>query len=579
MIDTDKTIQTQDVPFSSTVITKQTIANYRLVELKGSGGMANVFKAIQLSLDRPVALKIMHPHLNTSETFIARFEKEAKRAAMLHHENIVTIIDYGNDNGEYYIAMEYIDGTNLGEMLKHQKRMPLEICLHICHQVAEGLKYAHANGLVHRDIKPANIMLSTDGRVMITDFGIAKSSEDHSITATGQVIGSPSYMSPEQAAGKAIDHRSDIFSLGIILYEILAGEKPFKGDTYPSLIASIMSEKPEPLGRSRIDITPELDDVVQKALLKDQESRFQSVEELADCLYAQLSKFKISSYRKMMSDYLKSPIRTTQKLRADKITDHLESALYFLAVGEGKLAEAKKEFQEVLRFDKNNVAAKKYLARLESQPLLRNATSSSSIKLSYRYILYALVTFGIIWIIAFIVDKRPSSADFPAKSEIPLGADAILSQATPLNTIPAANGAVAAPAFEIEQYNQQNSEKAKLPITETPEARVSDQKESPPKALTEPATRKELSKMAFISYNYPNQRLSRFGLLKIVSNVTARLDIDQARFCWTNGPSFKLSPGSHLIEASAPGYQSVSTRIYLKRDQVDTLKIELAPTR
>ncbi len=294
----ESTLQAQDTHLSSTIISNRNIANYRLVELRGSGGMANIFKAIQLSLERPVALKIMHPHLITNEAFVARFEKEAKRAAMLQHENIVAIIDYGCDNGEYYIAMEYIDGTNLSEMLKKQKKMPLEICLHICHQVAEGLKYAHAAGIVHRDIKPANIMLSYDGRVMLTDFGIAKADGDLSITSTGQVIGSPSYMSPEQAAGKSLDHRSDIFSLGIILYEIIAGEKPFKGETYQSLIASIMSDTPASLRENRVDVTRELDQLVLKALSKSADSRHQSADEFSDAISAQLNKFKIPSLAK-----------------------------------------------------------------------------------------------------------------------------------------------------------------------------------------------------------------------------------------------------------------------------------------
>jgi len=237
-----------------------------------------------------VALKIMHPHFHTNEAFITRFEKEAKRAAMLQHENIVSIIDYGCDNGEYYIAMEYIDGTNLAEIIRKQRKMPLEVALHICHQVAEGLKYAHGMGLVHRDIKPGNIMLSYDGRVMITDFGIAKATGDSTITSAGQVIGSPSYMSPEQAAGRPTDHRSDLFSLGIIFYEIVAGEKPFNGETYQSLITSIMSDYPTSLQEFRIDVTREIDELVQRALIKVADSRYQSAEEFSEAVMGNVTR-------------------------------------------------------------------------------------------------------------------------------------------------------------------------------------------------------------------------------------------------------------------------------------------------
>jgi serine/threonine protein kinase len=546
-----------DNTLSSTIITKQTIANYRLVELKGSGGMANVFKAIQLSLDRPVAMKIMHPHLNTSEAFISRFEKEAKRAAMLQHENIVSIIDYGCDEGQYYIAMEYIDGTNLIEIMKRQSKLPLEICLHICHQVAEGLKYAHKSGLVHRDIKPANIMMSYDGRVMITDFGIAKSNQDHTVTSAGQVIGSPSYMSPEQAAGKSIDHRSDIFSLGIILYEILGGEKPFKGDTYQSLITSIMSERPTPLRQLRSDVTPEIDLLVQQALVKDLDSRYQSAEEFSEALFAQLAKFKISSFRKVMSDYLKNPIRTTEKLRIDKISDHMESALYFLAVGEGKLAEAKKEFQEVLRFDKKNTSARKYLSVLESQPILQKPSAGPRRKNHFIYVLYIAVILGIIGLSAFLlaiqpsnemVSSRPPIILYPASSQVPALPDAS-----------DASNNTADQNRDLRAGKIQSGGSNSIAATSTDSGRL-------PKSI----------KPDLMAYNYPDQRISRFGLLSVKTNILANLVIDDKRYGLSNGPPIKLSPGHHRLILSATGYRGTRADIFLKRDQGDTLKIRLA---
>jgi len=343
------------------------IDNYKVVELIGSGGMANIYKAIQLSLDRPIALKIMHQHLTREEGFVMRFEKEAKLAAQLQHENIVAIIDYGSDKGVYFIAMEHIDGKNLKEILSKQSRLPLEICLLISQQIAEGLKYAHVHNLIHRDIKPSNIILSHDGRVMLTDFGIAKGCDDLTITSTGQMIGSPAYMSPEQAAGRPIDHRSDIFSLGIIMYEIISGQKPFNGGTYQEMVQSIMSQQPESLQRLRIDVNPEIEAQVMKALVKDADSRYQSVEEFADRIYAELQRYKIPPVKKLISSFLSNPIKITNKLRTDKISNHMESALYYVTMGEGRLKEAEKEFQEVLRYDKNNKSAKEYLKKLRAQ--------------------------------------------------------------------------------------------------------------------------------------------------------------------------------------------------------------------
>jgi len=349
-----------------TSIAKRRIANFDIHELIGSGGMANIYKGIQLSLDRPVALKLLHQHLTINEDFVYRFENEAKQAAQLAHPNIVAIIDFGHHEKDYFIAMEYIDGQNLKEIMTRVKSMPLEVALLIAREVANGLKYAHSNGLIHRDIKPANIMLSSDGRVVITDFGIAKTHNDLSITQTGQTIGSPAYMSPEQAAGRPIDHRCDIFSLGIVFYEIITGERPFKGDTYQEMVTSIISEKPVPPSKLRVDVNEEIENIIHKTITKDIESRYQDADELVENINQQLEIYVIPSQKKMISEYLKNPIRTTEKLRVDRISKHTESALYLLNLGQGRIDDAIKEFESVLRFDKNNKLAKEKLDKLKA---------------------------------------------------------------------------------------------------------------------------------------------------------------------------------------------------------------------
>src|SRR4030067_1953821 len=170
--------------------------NFRISELIATGGMANIYRGVQVSLDRPIAVKRLHPHLTSNIDFVARFEKEAKSVARLRHENIVSIIDFGTDEEAYYLAMEYVEGKNLKEIIKSEKKVPAEIGIVIAEEVAQGLRYAHSAGLVHRDIKPANIMLSSYGGVKITDFGIAKFANDVSLTDTGSMIGRPAYMSP-----------------------------------------------------------------------------------------------------------------------------------------------------------------------------------------------------------------------------------------------------------------------------------------------------------------------------------------------------------------------------------------------
>jgi len=294
-----------------TNLAQRKIANFDMKELIGSGGMANIYRGIQLSLDRPVAIKLLHEHLISNAGFVVRFENEAKQAAQLAHPNIVAIIDYGHHENEYFIAMEYIDGQNLKEILTRIERLPLEVALLIACKVAEGLNYAHSMGLIHRDIKPANIMLSTDGRVMITDFGIAKHPNDLSITTTGQMVGSPAYMSPEQAAGRPPDKRCDIFSFGIVLYEMIVGQKPFNGDSYQAMMTSIISGKVKRPSKNRSDISDSLEKIILKSLKKDIESRYQTVEELEKDLVQEIKSFIISSETKLISDFVKNPISTT----------------------------------------------------------------------------------------------------------------------------------------------------------------------------------------------------------------------------------------------------------------------------
>jgi serine/threonine protein kinase len=565
----------QENSLASTIISSRTIANYRLIEMRGSGGMASVFKAIQLSLERPVALKIMHPHLNSNEVFIARFEKEAKRAAMLHHENIVSIIDYGCDSGEYYIAMEYIDGVNLSDMLKKQKKMPLEITLFICQQVAEGLKYAHNLGIVHRDIKPANIMLSYDGRVLITDFGIAKATSDPTITSTGQIVGSPSYMSPEQAAGKTTDDRSDLFSLGIILYEMLAGEKPFKGETYQSLVTSIMSDNPMLLQTARVDVTPEIDVIIQKALNKAADSRFKNAEELSDSIESEFAKFKITSPRKMMAEYLKNPIRVTERLRSDKISDHMESALFYLTVGEGKLAEAKREFQEVLRFDRNNRNARKYISRLEAFSSFHNQPMGfwkkklgHGISLSLAFTTILVLVFAV----AVLFSNKDSDinkplAPPPSKVVIPESKQpsAVTSKS---NVEPVKSPAIAdktqksASSTKKETVNSEQNTVAPIPEPQTAPLEIQTASMT---ILNKPLADTTGS---IYNYNYPDQKLERFGSLKIITSKPVKLEIDDIRYGWTNGPAIKLSPGRHLVEIEVSDRKKISKRIFLKNGEI-----------
>jgi serine/threonine-protein kinase len=219
------------------------IGGFRISEKIGSGGMATVYKAVQLSLDRVVVLKILHAHLAEDESLVARFDGEAKKAAYLRHENIVQIFDSGRIGGVAFIAMELVEGMDLRHLMDQSRPIPEEIVVLLLRDVAAGLEHAHGRCLVHRDIKPANLMLTSDGQVKIMDFGLARRDEDPSnMTVTGTVMGTPAYMSPEQAEGKEVGVESDLFSLGVVGYELLAGRRPFGGNSYAAALRSIVSD-------------------------------------------------------------------------------------------------------------------------------------------------------------------------------------------------------------------------------------------------------------------------------------------------------------------------------------------------
>jgi serine/threonine protein kinase len=547
------------------------IENYKVVELIGTGGMANIYKAIQLSLDRPIALKIMHQHLTVEEGFVARFEKEAKQAAQLQHENIVSIIDYGSDSGVYYIAMEYVDGKNLKEILEKQERLPLEICLLLIHQVAEGLKFAHGHNLIHRDIKPSNVILSNDGRVLLTDFGIAKGCDDLTITSTGQMIGSPAYMSPEQAAGRPMDHRSDIFSLGIIMYEIICGEKPFKGDTYQEMVASIMSKEPESMQKLRIDVNTEIEDLVKKALIKDVDSRYQTSEEFADRIYTELQRYKIPPVKKLISSFLSNPIKVTNKLRTDKISNHMESALYYVTMGEGRLKEARKEFQEVLRYDRNNKAAKEYLKKLEARAKSSDEKTpqKNPIKIKKWHIfsagavLAALISILLIRVLIGI-KYNTEYVQHMLKSVVEPSDSAVTVDERKSSGPVAGSKETGFP----QSSNVPDKEVTKPPVIPKKPATENNTK---PKSTRKTNTARSRSR----GYSYPYQNLTEYGTLSVKTNVTARIFIDKNEYGNTNGPPIKLAPGRHFVEIEADGYRRLTRRIFTEQGENAELKANL----
>ncbi|HYX25261.1 MAG TPA: protein kinase [Thermoanaerobaculia bacterium] len=256
----------------------QIVAHYRVLELLGGGGMGVVYKAEDLRLNRTVALKFLPPELTRDPEAKARFLQEARSASVLDHPNICTIHEVGEtDEGRLYLAMPAYDGETLRKRIE---RGPLAVdeATDIAQQIARGLAKAHRHGIVHRDVKPANLMVTSDGVVKILDFGLAKLAGSAAITRTGSSVGTPAYMSPEQARGEEVDHRADLWSLGVVLYEMVAGRRPFRGEHEQAVLFSLLNERPRPLHELRPEAPPELERIVDGLLAKDPGDRYPTVD-------------------------------------------------------------------------------------------------------------------------------------------------------------------------------------------------------------------------------------------------------------------------------------------------------------
>src|SRR5881398_106812 len=255
---------------------------YELVELVGAGGMSNVYKAKDRLLERNVALKVLHPHYGDDEEYVERFRREARTVAQMSHPHIVTVIDRGEADGHQFIVFEYVDGENLKELIRRVGPLPVRQAVELALAVADGLAFAHEHGLVHRDVKPQNVLLNGDGRAKVTDFGIARSLDvEQGVTQTGTVLGTSNYIAPEQASGKHVDQHSDVYSLGVVLYEMLSGEVPFPGESFVAVALKHVNEPPPSVLDVRGDIPVRVAEAVDRALEKDPTRRFPTMDAFA----------------------------------------------------------------------------------------------------------------------------------------------------------------------------------------------------------------------------------------------------------------------------------------------------------
>jgi len=282
---------------------------YKILEVLGEGGMAFVYKAKDTQLERFVAIKTLKPNYVNQEAFVERFKREAKTAANLNHPNIVQIFDWGIEEEPFFV-MEYIEGSTLTSIISKNKTISLSDILFIGAQVSNGLHAAHQKGLVHRDIKPGNIMITPDGKVKVTDFGIVSlQNEESDITKTGSILGTASYISPEQAQGKPVSIESDLYSLGTVIYELIAGTPPFSGDSPISTATKHLTEKPEKLSNFRRDLPKGVENAVMKLLEKATYDRFKSAEDLRATFLQQRKSLQSEQTRENLVDLTNPKIK------------------------------------------------------------------------------------------------------------------------------------------------------------------------------------------------------------------------------------------------------------------------------
>jgi len=328
-------------------------AKYRIITRIGSGGFADVYLGEQLLLSRKVAIKILHAHYARQADLLKRFEREARSAASLSHPNIIDIYDVGESEGFHYIVMKFIDGETLNQRMHREGILPVPVSIHIIRQLAEALDYAHANNVIHRDIKPANVMLDPYGRPMLMDFGVARVQVEGNLTKTGTVLGTPHYLPPEQPLGKPVDARSDIYSLGIMFYEMLSGQLPFHDENAVAVLFKHINEPPQPLNTMVADINPDLAALVHRMIEKDPVKRPQSAGEVAEVLHA-------------LSAIFPAPTPIPVRKSSPGISDNTEQLILLARehVDQNKLDKALEIYTVVIQRQPQNTSAKMEISKI-----------------------------------------------------------------------------------------------------------------------------------------------------------------------------------------------------------------------
>lgn len=319
-------------PESKQIIGAVLVERYRIQSKLGSGGMSTVYLAVDLTLDRPVAVKLLHREISGTDHQLERFRKEAKSAARLSNPNLVPVIDAGEQNGRPFIVFEYVEGQTLKEVIISSGPLPVDQAVAYAIEIARGLQTAHENRLVHRDIKPQNVLIDREGRARVTDFGIARSLEDEGVTDTGEVVGTTDYVSPEQASGEPADERSDIYALGIVLYELLTGEVPFQAESQVAVAMKHVSQQIPDVAAVRPGVPTTVAAVVDKATEKDPEYRYATIAEMIADLEISLDESAAREPIQRRSDQATTVLKTVPPARKP-LTSSKRASRFGVAMG------------------------------------------------------------------------------------------------------------------------------------------------------------------------------------------------------------------------------------------------------
>lgn len=536
----------------------QKIGRYEITGELGRGAMGIVYRALDPNIGRTVALKTMRldVHGADEEEILRRFKHEAKLAGVINHPNVVTIYDAGEDQRMFYIAMEHVEGVTLQTLLHQQRVIPAQLMLEISRQILPALDYAHKRGVIHRDIKPANIMLTSQGGAKIMDFGIAKA--EGGMTNAGQVLGTPAYMSPEQVRGKTLDGRSDLFSYGVCLYEMVTGEKPFTGQNVTTIIYKIMNEHPVPPRDIDLSIHPGLSAIITKALSKDPNERFQTGKDLVK---------QLDGYKDFGSDAEKTQVLAS--MDAETVPMQAASLPVAAAATASTGSSATKKARQIATLIGNKTIGGKSKAveSIESTVTVQQKAASNQHKIfdprkiGIMVVALAIVVFGsVLWhqrnkakpnATQAEVATPPPVATTPAATSQP----APVTQ-TPVSTPPDSSAATPAEA-------KSGDPAAKTTVKKPSAAKIPVKTAAPASAVVVP----------------PSPAAPEFGGLRVTSTPSgAHFTIDgKSESEWvTPFTAERLSPGEHEIVITKDGFSSARRHVSVTAGKLSSIGPELA---